>query len=134
MHRFLTILVLVLRVAGPGAGESTAEPQSLVDLRGNALGGYGGPQFKATVLNGQFALYGGGTRISYIESGTENFVSSSALVLDPEVYLHLNITEMMRLCLGTGYRFMILFDELPGRNSWDYSAPAAIIQLRFLAL
>lgn len=106
-----------------------------MDLRGNALGCYGGPQFKATVLNGQIALLdGGGTRISYIESGTENFVSSATLVLDPEVYLHLNITEMVRLSLGAGYRFMILFDELPGRNSWDYSAPAAIIQLRFLAL
>lgn len=70
----------------------------------------------------------------YIESGTEKFVSSGALVLDPEVFFHLNITEMMRLSLGAGYRFMFLFDKLPGLNSWDFSAPAAIIQLRFLAL
>jgi hypothetical protein len=29
---------------------------------------------------------------------------------------------------------MFLFDKLPALNSWDFSAPAAIIQLRFLAL
>jgi hypothetical protein len=38
------------------------------------------------------------------------------------------------MSLGVGYRFMFLFGELPGLDSWDFSAPTGIIQLRFLAL
>jgi len=60
MDRAVTTLLLALSLVVTPIDECTAEPQSLVNLRGNDLGGYGGPQFKATVLNGRFALYGGG--------------------------------------------------------------------------
>ncbi|MEE9306734.1 MAG: hypothetical protein V3V57_04290 [Spirochaetia bacterium] len=59
MYRSITILLLALCFAGAATCNTAAEPQSLIDLRSNALGGYGGHQFKATVLHGQFALYGG---------------------------------------------------------------------------
>jgi ABC-type ATPase involved in cell division len=56
------------------------------------------------------------------------------MLMDPEVMVQINLTEIMRLCIGASYRFMFLFDALPGLDSFDFSAPAGIVQFRFLAL
>ncbi len=71
MKKTGTILALAVAVAVIAAGRLAADPgtsearssdghRSLFSLRNNGLGGYGGPHFKATVLNGRFAVYGGG--------------------------------------------------------------------------
>jgi hypothetical protein len=60
MKKTIPILLLALCLSYTAAGDTKSEPESLVDLRAKELGGYGGPHFKATTLNGQFTLYGGG--------------------------------------------------------------------------
>lgn len=54
-------------------------------------------------------------------------------MLDLELYLHLNVTEIMCFSPGVGYRYFHLFHVLPEAGSQDFSEPTAIIQLRFLA-
>ncbi len=80
-------------------------------------------------FGGLIAMGGAG----YEESGSGSFVSSGALMLDPEIHPQVNLTEIMRLSLGAGYRCLVLFDDLAGMDKRDFNGPAAIVQLRFLA-
>jgi hypothetical protein len=55
----------LLSAARPVEGEPAAGPPALVSLERAGWGGYGGPHFRATTLNGRFALYGGGPILLY---------------------------------------------------------------------
>jgi hypothetical protein len=77
-------------------------------------------------------LVGAGAAGLMPTGGNDFSASTGMLVLDPEAYLNLSITEFMRLSVGVSYRFPIPFGELPGLTAWDLGGPAAILQLRFL--
>lgn len=58
--RRICIVGFVLGVLGAPWGVLHAEQEVVFNLEKRGLGGYGGPRFQATTLNGKFAVIGGG--------------------------------------------------------------------------
>lgn len=131
MYRSITILLLALCFAGAATCNTAAEPQSLIDLRSNALGGYGGPQFKATVLHGQFALYGGGVaryKDPVVPKDSPRLAGIAAI--ESEVLLSFRILPTFRIGIGAGYRLILPIREIEGIATPELSGPVAPVQLQ----
>jgi len=105
------------------------------DYRGNELStGYGGvwnhyiisPMSKVHVSISLLTAIGG---IGYTDAFTDEFVSKTMLVLEPDLFMDVNMTEFMRMGLGLGFRLMPgSFGQL---NTWDMSSLTGTVQVRF---
>ena len=125
----LVAMFAVATVATPAAA------QSLFDLNSAALEGYGGPHFRATVLNGKPTLLGGGLiaigGAAWRDETTGSEEASVVVFIEPEVLAELNLATFVRLTVGVTYRGAFTLDELRGLGISELSAPAATVQIRF---
>jgi hypothetical protein len=61
-----------------------AEQETLFSLRERGLGGYGGPSFKLTSINGQFSVLGGGPLVLLVSPSIGTGISFSSIEGDAD--------------------------------------------------
>ncbi len=114
------------------SGYRTLRP---VDYKGNDFSIiYGGVwlYYPMEMLNrvhlsfGALLGYGG---VGYVRKGTNDIVGKGMPVIDPDVFLNVNLTEFMQVGIGLGYRFSLTsFEDV---DLFGISGPTTTLQVRF---
>jgi len=61
---------------------------------------------------------------------TDEEIISPMLVLDPSLYMSINLTEFLQLTIGAGYRVCYLFNDVPELDPMGLSGPTLLAQIR----